>query len=223
MTSHLENLVEFIDNPESRVACVVMLDVSRSMTGTPIAEMNAGIQRFKDELEKDELTALRADVAVIAFNRKQKVVQNFGNIADFNPPALAASGGARIAPAVNSELDLIEERKAQYRAAGVSYYRPIAMLVTDGRPKHDEPDELAQTAARIKENEAGKHLTFFAVGTETADLGALSKLSNLQPKMLGGVQFRALFEWLSNSITAISQSQMGQEVALPATGGWERY
>lgn len=97
------------------------------------------------------------------------------------------------------------------------------MLVTDGRPEHDEPDELAQTAAHIKENEAGRHLTFFAVGTETADLGALSKLSNLQPKMLAGVQFEALFEWLSNSITAISQSQMGQEVVLPATSGWERY
>ena len=223
MTSRLENLVEFIDNPESRVACVVMLDVSRSMTGTAIDEVNAGIQRFKDELEKDELTALRADVAVIAFNHEYEVVQNFGNIADFNPPALAASGGARIAPAVNAALDMIEERKAQYRAAGVSYYRPIVMLVTDGRPEHDEPDELAQTAARIKENEAGRHLTFFAVGTETADLGALSKLSNLQPKMLSGLQFGALFEWLSNSITAISQSQMGQEVALPATSGWERY
>lgn len=95
MTSRLENLVEFIDNPESRVACVVMLDVSRSMTGTPIAEVNAGIQRFKDELEKDQLTALRADVAVIAFNGKHEVVQNFGNIADFNPPTLAAGGGAR--------------------------------------------------------------------------------------------------------------------------------
>ena len=43
-------------------------------------------------MEKDELTALRADVAVIAFNHEYEVVQNFGNIADFNPPALAASG-----------------------------------------------------------------------------------------------------------------------------------
>ena len=47
MTGRLESLVDFIDNPESRVTCVVMLDVSRSMTGEAIAEVNAGIQRFK--------------------------------------------------------------------------------------------------------------------------------------------------------------------------------
>lgn len=223
MTSRLENLVEFIDNPESRVACVVMLDVSRSMTGTAIDEVNAGIQRFKDELEKDELTALRADVAVIAFNHEYEVVQNFGNIADFNPPALAASGGTCIAPAVNAALDLIEERKAQYRAAGVSYYRPIVMLVTDGRPEHDDADKLAQAAARIKENESSRRLTFFAIGTGKADMDALGRLCNLPPKMLDSTRFDELFQWLSNSIIAISNSGIDETVDLPSISGWNRY
>ena len=223
MTSRLEHLVDFVENPESRVACVVILDKSRSMTGVPIAEVNAGIQRFKDELNNDELTARRADVAIIAFNHEHEVVQNFGNVADFNPPALEASGGTCIAPAINLALDMIEERKCQYREAGVSYYRPIAMLVTDGRPEHDDPDDLVKISDRIKENEADRRLTFFAVGTKTADMDALSNLSNLQPKVLAGYKFGELFQWLSNSITAISASQMGEEVVLPSTGGWSVY
>ena len=102
------------------------------MAGVAIDEVNAGIRRLKEELIKDELTERRADIAVIVFNHGYDVVQDFGRLADFNPPRLAASGGTRLAPAINRALDMIEARKAAYRAAGLSYYRPVAMLVTDG-------------------------------------------------------------------------------------------
>lgn len=43
--------VEFDDsNPEPRCPCVLLLDTSGSMNGSPISELNKGLQVFKDEL-----------------------------------------------------------------------------------------------------------------------------------------------------------------------------
>ena len=40
--SHLEDMVEFVDNPEPRCPCVLLLDVSGSMTGSRIQALNNG-------------------------------------------------------------------------------------------------------------------------------------------------------------------------------------
>lgn len=193
------------------------------MSGEPIREANLGLKRFAQEIHKDELTSLRADIAIIAFNHQHSVVQRFGETLDYDATILTAGGGTRMTPPINLALDMIETRKQQYRDAAVPYYRPIVMLITDGRPEHDSPSDLTRTAQRIKEAQAAKHLTFFPIGTESADMTELAKLSNLPPRTLRGTNFTQLFEWLSNSITAISNSQMGDEVELPDTDGWSVY
>ena len=223
MTTTLADSLELIENPESRVACIILLDVSNSMTGRPIEEVNRGLIEFGEQIEQDELTSMRADVAVIAFNHEHHIVRNFGQHTDFSATRLEAGGGTRMAPPLNAALDMVEERKQQYREAGLTYYRPIIILITDGNPEHDRPEDLEAVAERIKTAERNRNVTFFAVGTETADMDALSKLSNLEPKTLRGIEFVALFQWLSNSIAAISHSQMDELVDLPTTDGWSRY
>ena len=49
--------------------------------------------------------------------------------------------------AIKKALDMIATRKAQYKAAGVLYYRPWVFDITHGEP-HGEPDELLQQAAK---------------------------------------------------------------------------
>jgi uncharacterized protein YegL len=46
---------EFADNPEPRCPCVLLLDVSGSMNGRPLDELNAGLVAFRDELSGDAL------------------------------------------------------------------------------------------------------------------------------------------------------------------------
>jgi len=38
---------DFAENPEPRCPCVLLLDVSGSMNGKPISELNAGLTTFK--------------------------------------------------------------------------------------------------------------------------------------------------------------------------------
>lgn len=40
---------DFASNPEPRCPCILLLDVSGSMNGRPINELNAGLVTFRDE------------------------------------------------------------------------------------------------------------------------------------------------------------------------------
>ena len=221
--SHLQDTIDFIENPESRIACVMILDVSSSMTGHPIQEVNAGLKAFISQVKSNDLTAKRADIAIIAFNHDHEVVLSFGEALDIASVTLRASGQTRMAPPINAALDIIEHRKHQYQNAGISYYRPIIMLLTDGYPQNDSATDLADVSKRIKEAQAQKKVKFFSIGTESADLEFLTTLSSTPPKRLHQTNFVQLFEWLSNSIAAISNSRLGDEVELPSTDEWSRY
>ena len=215
--------LDLIENPEPRLACAVVVDTSASMSGDPIREVNAGIRRLNQEIAKDELTLSRAEISLIAFNDRWTVVQQFGDQLDYDSSELTASGGTEMAPPILAALDLLEQRKQQYRDHGIPYFRPILMLITDGKPEHDSPDQLAQAADRVRDMEANRHLTFFGIGTESADMDALNRFSANPARRLQGTRFVELFQWLSNSITAISQSTIGERVQLPGTDSWSEY
>ena len=225
MTSPTSPLTELdlIENPESRLACVVLVDTSYSMSGEPIAEVNTGIRRLNQELAKDDLTLSRAEISIIAFNNTYSVVQHFGDEIDYENSELMASGGTRMAAPLQEALNMLERRKQQYRQHGIPYYRPIVMLLTDGKPEHDTPQELEAVADRIKAAQRENHLTFFAIGTATADMDTLNSLSTSPARRLEGTRFVELFQWLSNSITAISQSTINERIQLPSTDPWSEY
>src|SRR5580704_3877015 len=58
---------DFADNPEPRCPCLLILDTSGSMSGPPIAELNAGTRTFKDELSADSMASKRVEVAIVGF------------------------------------------------------------------------------------------------------------------------------------------------------------
>ena len=205
---------EFAENPEPRVPCVLLLDVSGSMSGKPIAELNEGLTTLKDTLSADSLASRRAELAIVTFGGTVDVVQDFVTAENFQPPILSARGGTPMAQAIITGLDMIATRKSTYRANGISYYRPWVFLITDGGP-----DDGWQTAAeQVKAGEASKGFAFFTVGVEGSNFDVLAKISSRAPVKLKGLNFRDLFLWLSQSMQSVSQSSPGDKVALPPAG-----
>lgn len=208
-----------VENPEPRCPCLLLLDTSGSMNGRPIAELNAGLEHFKQELSSDEMAMQRVEVAVMTFG-PVKLVSDFVSADDFYPPLLSAGGITPMGAAITQGLDLLEQRKQTYRAAGVSYYRPWVFLITDGGPT----DSWQDAAHRVREGDSPtkKSFSFFAVGVEGADMNKLSQICspNRPPLKLQGLSFRELFSWLSSSLSGVARSQPGQTVALPPPSGW---
>ncbi len=210
---------DFAENPEPRCACVLLLDISGSMGGKPIVELNNGLTTYRDELVADSLAAKRVEVAIVTFGGQVQTVCDFTTAESFHPPTLTAGGDTPMGTAINQALDMLQRRKEAYRASGISYYRPWVFMLTDGGPT----DEWQSAAERIKQGEASKAFSFFAVGIDGANFEKLKLISAREPLKMQGLRFRDLFVWLSSSQQGVSRSNPGDTVPLTnpaAPGGW---
>lgn len=206
---------DFASNPEPRCPCILLLDVSGSMSGRPINELNAGLVTFRDELLADPLALKRVELGIVTFGPVH-VEKPFTSAANFFPPILFAQGDTPMGAAITKALDMVEERKREYRANGISYYRPWIFLITDGAPT----DEWQAAANKVFRGEEDKRFAFFSIGVQGADMKTLAQISVRQPLPLQGLQFRELFSWLSSSLRSVSRSTPGTEVVLEAPKGW---
>jgi uncharacterized protein YegL len=210
---------EFVENPENRCPVILLLDTSGSMAGAPIAALSDGISMFKQAVMEDEQAALRVDVAIVTFGPVQ-LIQDFVTIDQMHPPILQAKGMTPMGEAITYALDLLENRKMAYRTNGIQYYRPWVFLITDGAPNPDSP--WMQAASMLRQAEQQRKLSFFAVAVQGADMNILRQITPPErpPLLLNGLDFRAMFQWLSDSMVRVSSSTVGGDMVVLPPVGW---
>ncbi|MGI5952948.1 vWA domain-containing protein [Dysosmobacter sp.] len=208
----LSGLNDLVENPTPRVPVALCLDVSGSMIGDPIAELNAGVGQYLTEMQEDELTRYSVETALVTFASEVECVADFGVAEKLGMPQLTAGGITRMGEGMEMALDLLEQRKAAYKATGVDYYQPILVLMSDGAPNGD-PKVLKKAAQRTQELCEQRRLTVVTVGIgPDADLDMLAMFTpKRRPVRLNGLQFREFFSWLSQSVANMSASLPGDE------------
>lgn len=210
---------DFADNPEPRAAVVLLVDISGSMKGERIAALNAGMSHFALALREDRLASKRVEVAVIGFGERVDIVSEFTSAELFNPQPLKANGGTPMGEGIGVALDLLAARQKQYREGGITPFRPMIFMISDGAPT----DAWQSAAQRVQAGERAKSFMFYSVGVDGADMNTLSQISISAPVMLRGLAFEAMFRWLSSSLSAVSRSGPGTVVPIAnpvAPGGW---
>ncbi|SRR6266404_2879114 len=210
----------FVDNPEPRCPSLLILDVSGSMSGSPIQQLQSGVEAYRDSLYSDALARKRVEIAILNFGGRVELVSAFCTVDNFVVPTLEASGDTPMGQAVVEGLDLLNSQKAVYKQHGISYFRPWVFLITDGGPTDVQSHFWTEAKQRVREGESGRAFSFFAVGVEGADMNRLSELCVREPLKLKGLEFRKMFEWLSASQQAVSRSSVGETVKLPPPTGW---
>ncbi|HEY3330025.1 MAG TPA: VWA domain-containing protein [Capsulimonadaceae bacterium] len=211
-----QDTIEFAENPEPRCPCVLLLDTSGSMQGSPIVALNDGIGLFVKAISKDPLAARRVDVALVTFDNAVNVVQPFISVSRFMPPRLTASGETSMGPAIHKALDMIADRRDVYAKNGIASFSPWVLMITDGE-LHGEMNELALKAAkRIKAAEESRQLAFYAVGVQNANMDRLAELVVRKPLKLSGLDFTKMFLWLSASIQMATHSVDANRIQSPS-------
>lgn len=208
-----------------RTPTVLILDTSGSMgreapdeAGNErkmIDQLNTGLEYFKSEIEEKEHAETRVDVGVVSFGGTVNVEQDFTPIQDWSPPSLNDGGTTPMGEAIERGIDMIEERKSEYRNNGYAYNRPIIWLLTDGEPTDMEPgDDLwDRVQKQLNKGTADNHFLFFAFGIgERADMDTLNALvseTGEEAYPMEENQFKEYFRIVSNSLE--QQSQPGDE------------
>ena len=209
---------ELTDNPSARVPVCLCLDVSGSMGGLPIQELNQGIDQFFSEVRKNKLAKYSADICIVTFGTTVQRLVDFRSVDLQIIPELQANGATPMGEAVRLALDTLELRKREYQTVGVDYYQPWLVLMTDGQPT----DDISEAIQRVNELVTAKKLTVFPIGIGlNADLVQLSQFSpGRSPLRLKGLAFSEFFAWLSKSIVRTSSTSVGDNVDLPPVNGW---
>lgn len=209
---------DLIDNPSPRCPVALVLDTSGSMSGEPIAQLNAGAQLFIDEVKRDDLARWSVELGVFTAGGRADCLLDFTGVEQIAGIApMGATGSTPLGEATRMALDRLEARKAQYRKAGVPYYQPWLVIISDGAPT----DHWQDSAQRARELSASRKLVSLPIGVSGADLGVLSAFSSKPAVALDGLKFRELFLWLSASMASVSASTSSDAtVQLPPIDSW---
>jgi uncharacterized protein YegL len=209
--------LELVNNQEQRLPCVLVLDTSYSMSGEPINELLSGVELLAHELKSDEEASQKVQVMIIKCGGDAEVITDWTDAENFNPPSLDAMGNTPLGAAMSLAADEIENRKSQYRSAGISYLKPWLFIISDGVPT----DNWKSSAERLVDLEKAGKFSTFAIAVEGADVAIMDQFSLRGAKKLRGIEFKALFEWISASVRIGSQrADDTEKVSLPEVN-WE--
>ena len=220
----LIRMEDLVDNPSPRVPICLCLDTSGSMTGQPIEELQQGVNSFFEAIKNDDVAKYGAEICVVTFDDTVKILADYATVdIQPNPPQLTSRGLTFMGEGVNLALDLLDERKEDYKRAGVDYFQPWLILMTDGAPNGDA-EELANAIERTRALVNDRKLTVFPIGIgASADMKVLEQFSPTRPALrLKGLNFPEFFEWLSQSVSMVSNSMVGDKIKLDIEGlkGW---
>ncbi len=207
-----EKIVSF---GEPHLACALLLDVSGSMSGAAIDSLNNGIRRFKAQVCADPIARQRVDIAMVTFGNMVNVVSDFVPVTEMPTPILQAGGCTSMAPGINTAIDLVKKRTKLYSSLGTPCHKPWIFMITDGLSTSSKQDmEAAAKRVRDEENKGSHgHLTFWALGIDNYSQEELFAITN-RVMELKDQDFTGIFDWLSESMSAISQSHIEERYNL---------
>lgn len=210
---------DLIDNPSTRCACMLVLDTSGSMSGTAINELNKGVAHFIEAVQQDEVASCSVEVGIISAGGNVRIELPFTTAMNIDGiPTLNATGSTPLGQATTLALQCLDERKYEYQQAGVAYYQPWLVIISDGEPT-DEYQNIAQQVKNLSEQ---RKLVVLPLAVAGANLNKLSEFSSRGAKKLDGLKFSEFFEWLSASMSRVSASaSTSAGVQLPSTDSWD--
>jgi len=220
-----ENKITGVETPEvfplavKRCPVVIILDTSSSMTNNnKIKELNDGVRILKEALDEDETASSSVDIAIIEMGgQKATLSQEFIQLEDWKANHdYQANGITPMKEAIEIAIEQIQKRKEIYDKEGVSYYRPLLMILSDGVPtdKNGRFDsnwkEFSDKLNDLKSNKKVVSYTFF-IGQENdieakeimKELASVVDGSVLSYKLTQKETIKNIFLWLSSSIKII--------------------
>lgn len=210
------NTIE-IESPEvKKLPVALLLDTSSSMD-INISTLAKAYNSFIDTIKDNDDLNLSVELTVITFDSKATIKVPFSPINRVEHLSIKADGTTAMHEAIHLGIQEVESRKAKYRG-NTDYSRPLIFLITDGAPTDMNLgcQKYTELRKKLEDGERKSSFAFFAIGVDGADFGFLNSLSPNRPALeLVNADFQKLFIWLQNSMEAIIETNISEEVSLP--------
>lgn len=203
-----------------RLPVYFLVDVSESMVGEPIQQVENGMRQIVQELRTDPYALETAFISVIAFAGKAKSLSPLTELYKFYPPTFPIGGGTSLGAALDFLMDDIDRNVVKTTEERKGDWKPIIFLFTDGTPTDNPSAAFARWNNKYRRK---ANLVAISIGNNvnTQLLGQISD-NVLRLNDTDEMSFKAFFKWVTASIqaTSVSVTDMGDDsVALAPTTG----
>ncbi|HTW10841.1 MAG TPA: VWA domain-containing protein [Acidimicrobiales bacterium] len=175
---------EYIDS-EERYAVFpfyLCLDVSQSMAGEPIAQVNAELPQITASVGQDPAVAEVIRFGIVTFSDAARTVLPLSDLALVEGmPTVAVEGRTSYAAAFEHLRRVIESDYHAGRLAGERWYRPAVLFVSDGRPT-DPEERWRQAHRRLVEPSWRRRPNILAFGFGEAVPEILAEVAENKPQ-----------------------------------------
>lgn len=203
-----------------RLPIYFLVDVSESMAGTPIEEVERGMRTIIQELRVDPYALETAFVSIIAFAGRPATLSPLTELYKFYPPIFPIGGGTFLGAALDYLMDELDQSIQKTTLEVKGDWKPIIFLFTDGNPT-----DRCQKAFRRWNERYRSHCNLVAISLgDDVDTLTLAQLTEnvLVLKETDAESFRKFFKWVTASIKNTSESvneQGNSELKLAPTSG----
>lgn len=183
---------------------ILLLDVSGSMGGEKIRNLNDAVRDMLEVFGDTENSETEIWVAIITFGDQVKLHQKLVSAGQIQWQDLSAGGSTPLGVALQMATAMIEDKDIVPSRA----YRPTVVLVSDGQPTDDWENPLK---GFISDGRSGKcDRMAMAIGAQ-ADETVLGKFIEGTPNGLfyseNAKQMRDFFKFVTMSVTIRTKSQ----------------
>ncbi|MBQ9254082.1 MAG: VWA domain-containing protein [Bacteroidales bacterium] len=187
-----------------RLPIYFIIDVSESMVGEPIEQVQSGIRNIVQDLRTDPYALETVFISVIAFAGKAKSLMPLTELYKFYPPVIPIGGGTALGNALDFLMTDIDKSVQKTTLESKGDWKPIVFLFTDGTPT-DNPSRPFEKWN--KHYRKGCNLVAVSIGdnVNTQLLGQITD-NVLRLKDTDEKSFREFFKWITASIKTSSMS-----------------
>ncbi|MDR3153055.1 MAG: VWA domain-containing protein [Deltaproteobacteria bacterium] len=186
-----------------RLPVYLLLDVSESMIGPPLAAVEEGVRLMLRALKKNPYALETLFMGIITFAAKAEAAVPLKELLSVSPPKLSVRPGTALGAALSLCGDAIAREVRRSAPGDKGDYRPLVFILTDGAPT----DEWRRPAEELKKSVPRPGLIALGCG-EDAEFGALSEIAETTVRLadLTPEGLESLFSWVSASLAVSSKA-----------------
>lgn len=175
-----------------------------------------GVNKFYDAIKSDDMASNSCEISILGFSDNVDVLEDFESVDKKRPFVEPREGNnTNLGKAVERALDLLEERKNDYKRNGIDYFQPWLVIFTDGDPTDDVKEAQMRCQNLIRDK---KLVVFVFTISDEPNQNILQGFTNKKIFKIKDAKIAELFEWLGKSVSVVSNSRPDEKIKLDASG-----